>query len=158
MQIILVHTITKFYHSNPSCCREMQGDAKLHPPGMGCSETPRNRVKAWVEWKNIFIWIHQNWWQIRLTNRLTSLKYWYCYTFYALLYTLASPFSVYASCMAHKSNFLKLLQRDSSKKLTEIFQYSFKIAVTIVISQSFQKILLYQVSFIPAFMNLHSLP
>ena len=39
---ILVHTITKFYYSSPSCCREMQGDAKLHHPlpGMGCSETP----------------------------------------------------------------------------------------------------------------------
>ena len=40
MQVILVHTITKFYYPNPSCFREMQGDAKLHnPPGMGCSET-----------------------------------------------------------------------------------------------------------------------
>ena len=44
MQVILLHTITKFYYSNPRCCREMQGDAKLHhppewdvqrPPGIG---------------------------------------------------------------------------------------------------------------------------
>ena len=43
--IILVHTIAKFYYSSPSYCREMQGDAKLHhPPGIGCSETPRNGI------------------------------------------------------------------------------------------------------------------
>lgn len=29
MQIFLVHNIIKFYHSNPSGCQEMQGDA--HP-------------------------------------------------------------------------------------------------------------------------------
>ena len=40
MQIIFVHTITKFYHSNPSCCREMQGDAKLHPPPIGMFKDP----------------------------------------------------------------------------------------------------------------------
>ena len=45
MQIILVHIIIKSYYSNPSCCREIQGDEKLHhppewdiqrpPPGIG---------------------------------------------------------------------------------------------------------------------------
>ena len=41
MQIILMHTSTKFYYSNLSCCREMQGDAKFYPPtGMGCLENP----------------------------------------------------------------------------------------------------------------------
>ena len=45
MQIILVHTITKFYYSNPSCCREMQGDVKLHhSPEWDVQRPPRNRL------------------------------------------------------------------------------------------------------------------
>ena len=56
MQIILVHTFTKFYCSNPSCCQEIQGDAKLHHhPRMGCLEKPRNRFKAIVPSWNYFL-------------------------------------------------------------------------------------------------------
>ena len=41
IQIILVHSITKFYHSSPSCYREMQGDARLHhPPRNGMLRDP----------------------------------------------------------------------------------------------------------------------
>ena len=44
MQIILVHTITKFYYSSPSYCREMQGDAKLHTPPRNVMFRDWNRV------------------------------------------------------------------------------------------------------------------
>ena len=40
MQIILVHTITKYYYSSFSCCRKMQGDVQ---------RSPRNRVKSRLE-------------------------------------------------------------------------------------------------------------
>ena len=44
MQIMLVHTITEFYYSNPSCYRKMQGDAKLHhPPEWDVQRLPPNR-------------------------------------------------------------------------------------------------------------------
>ena len=46
IQIILVPTITKFYYFSPSCCRQMQGDEKLHHLRKGMfRDSPRNRVK-----------------------------------------------------------------------------------------------------------------
>ena len=52
----------QLYYSNPSCNREMQGDAKLlhpAPSGMECSETPSrppNKVKYFTEWSRAQPW------------------------------------------------------------------------------------------------------
>ena len=61
MQIILVHTMTKLYYSSPGCCREMQGDAKLHKPSRnGMFRDPPEWGKQMKDWYYVKTTIYQS--------------------------------------------------------------------------------------------------